>query len=247
MTNRIRFQIFAVTVLIASLVLAGGSARAATITHFEGQYSSGPGLPNMGISTDQPGTYTEGTGQKIFYLSSGSVSSTQDFSKQWNGLALNDLTVNVSGFTADNPIGIVTAFRIGDSTLLEVLGASIVDPHADFTMAAAAKITSDQESHATIEIGVTLRPLSSDPKGDDLTTFITAGGGIFTIDIDNIKITQPTTDGQVFFPVDRTKQVTVHWSINPVPEPSSLVSMLIGAGLLTLWARRRSRFDKVTS
>jgi hypothetical protein len=234
MTSRNRFPNLAVTALLASLVLAGGSARAATITHFDGQFSSGPNGPNRGISANEPGTnYAGGTGQKIFYLSFGTVSSTQDPSVQWNGLSLNDLTVDVSAFTVKNPFGLVTAFLSGDATLLQ---AGQGTPHADFTMAATAKIDSNGVDHATIDIGVTLRG-TSDPNGDDLSPFLI--GGTFTIDIDNIQITQPVNDGRVFFPVDPTKQVTVNWSINPVPEPSSAVSMLIGAGLLALWARRR--------
>jgi hypothetical protein len=236
MTSRNRFPNLAVTALLASLVLAGGSARAATITHFDGQFSSGPNGPNRGISANEPGTnYAGGTGQKIFYLSFGTVSSTRDPSVQWNGLSVNDLTVDVSAFTVDNPFGSVTAFLSGDATLLQ---AGQGTPHADFTMAATAKIDSNGVDHATIDIGVTLRG-TSDGNGDDLTAFNTAGGGTFSIDIDNIQITQPVNDGRVFFPVDPTKQVTVNWSINPVPEPSTAVSMLIGAGLLALWARRR--------
>ena len=239
MTSRNRFYSVAVAVLVASLVLAGGRARAATITHFEGQFSSGSSGPNIGISVAEPGMdYAEGTGQKIFYLSFGTVSSTQDPSAQWNFQSLNNLTVDVSAFTANNPFGSVTAFGLVDSTLLQVGPNLASDPHADFTMAATAKITTDGVEHATIEVGVTLRP-TSDPKGDDLSTFITAGGGTFTIDIDNIQITQPTTDGHVFFPVDPGKQVTVNWSINPLPEPSTAVTMLIGAGLLALWGRKK--------
>ena len=239
MTSRNRFHSLAVSVLVASLVLAGGRARAATITHFEGQFSSGPSGPNTGISVAEPTMdYAEGTGQKIFYLSFGTVSFTQDPSSQWSAQALNNLTVDVSGLTANNPFGSVTAFGIVDSTLLQVGPNLGTDPHADFTMAASAKITTNGEDHATIEIGVTLRP-TSDPKGDDLSTFITAGGGMFTLDIDNIQITQPTTDGRVFFPVDPSKQVTVNWSINPLPEPSTAVTMLIGAGLMALWARKK--------
>jgi hypothetical protein len=235
-----------VTVLVASLVLAGGRAPGATINHFEGQFSSGPIGPNIGISTAEPGTYVEGTGQKIFYLSFGAVSSTEVPSLQWILQPLNNLTVDISAFTANNPFGSVTAFDMGDSTLLLVGQSMETKPHADFTMADTAKITTNGVDHATIEIGVTLRS-TSDPNGDILDAFMTAGGGTFAIDIDNIKITQPTTDGQVFFPVDQQKQVSVNWSINPVPEPSTAVSMLIGAGLLALWGRRRrSTNDKVT-
>jgi hypothetical protein len=243
MISRNRFCSLAVTVLVASLVLAGGRARAATITHFEGQFFSDPTGTgtNFGISTNQPGeVYAGGMGEKIFYLSSGSVSDTQERSTQWIlGSSLNNLTMNVSAFTETNPFGSVTAFGIPlDSTLLQVLTTGAA--HADFSMADTAKITSKQEEHhVTIEIGVTLRP-SSDPNGDDLSTFVAAGGGTFTIDIDNIIITQPPTDGQVFFPVG-PGQVTVNWSINPVPEPSTAMSMLIGAGLLALWARRRTK------
>jgi hypothetical protein len=240
MTSRNRFGGLVVTVLVASLVLAAGRARAATIIHFEGEFSSG-GLSgiNTAISINQPGNdYAAGTGQeKIFYLSFGSVSSTLDPSSQWNTLPLNNLTINLSAFTVDNPFGSVTAFGIVDTTLLQVKGPS-APPNADFTMAATAQITTNQVDHATIEIPVTLR-LSSDGNGDDLSAFNTAGGGIFTIDIDNIQITQPTTDGKVLFPVDPGNQVTVHWSINPVPEPSSAVSMFIGAGLMALWVRKK--------
>ena len=115
MTSRNRFGGLVVTVLVASLVLAAGRARAATIIHFEGEFSSG-GLSgiNTAISINQPGNdYAAGTGQeKIFYLSFGSVSSTLDPSSQWNTLPLNNLTINLSAFTVDNPFGSVTAFGI---------------------------------------------------------------------------------------------------------------------------------------
>jgi hypothetical protein len=243
MTNRNRIRSLAVTVLVASVVLAGGRARAATITHFEGQFSGGPASgPNLGISTAEPDMpYAAGTGmEQIFYLSFGTVSNTVQASF-WDNQPLNNLTVDVSTFTAGNLFGSVTAFGMPlDSTLLQVGTTVPLAPHADFDMAATAKITSKVDEHrATIEIGVTLRG-SSVLNGDDLTAFITAGGGTFTLDIDNIDI-QPTLDGTVLFPVDPGKRVTVNWSINPVPEPSSAVSMLIGAGLLALWARRRTK------
>ena len=237
MTSRNRFHIFGVTALLASLVLAGGSARAATITQFAGQFSTGPNGTNFAITTSEEVPYQPGDGQKIFYLNYGTVSSTQDPSTQWNGLAINDLMVDVSGFTVDSPFGTVTAFGKIDTTLLQ---AGQGTPHADFTMAASSKIWTNGVDHAKIDIGVTLRG-TSDGNGDDLTAFNTSGGGIFSIDIDNIQITQPVNDGRVFFPVDPTKQVTVNWSIHQAPEPSSAVSMLIGAGLLTFWARRRRK------
>ncbi len=242
MTSHNRFHSLAVTVLVASLVLAGGRARAETITHFEGQFSNVPsGTTNIAISTVSPDMgYAPGTGiEQIFYLSSGTVSNT-DKPSFWDNQPLNNLTVDVSTFTTGNPFGSVTAFGGGDPTLLQVGTTVPLAPHADFAMAATAKITSNvDEHHATIEIGVTLNPISSVLGGDDLTAFITAGGGTFTLDIDNIDIT-PTMDGTVLFPVN-PGLVTVSWSINPVPEPSSAVSMLIGAGLLALWARRRTK------
>jgi hypothetical protein len=239
MISRNRFHSLAVTVLVASLVLAGACARAATITHFEGQFTNGPSTSEPG-----PGYGEKGTGQQIFYLSFGIVSLTQESSPdKWLLQSLNDLTVNLSAFTTENPFGTVAAFS-GDPMLLQVRQTVASDPQAAFTMADTAKITSNGVDHATIEIGVTLRPFpETDPKGDDLSTFITAGGGTFTIDLDNVQIT-PATDGQVFFPVGAGP---ITWSINPLPEPSSAVSMLIGAGLLALWARRRRpTIDKVT-
>jgi hypothetical protein len=243
MSQRRRFAVLTLTGLLAAVLHGGGSARASIITHYEGQYSSGDTGINMGISTNPPGSqYMNGTGQKIFYLSFGSVSSTTDFSQQWIGQAISQLQLDISAFTATNPFGSVTSYPAGEDPTLLRVGSSESEINADFTMADTATITSNTDLHqASITLGVTLRPDTTNPGGDDLNAFNVGGGGTFRIDIDNIDIV-PTSDGQVFFPVDPNQQVTVHWSIDAVPEPASAVSLLTGAGLLLgMWMRQRRR------
>jgi hypothetical protein len=250
MTSRNRFAVLAVTGLLAWFMLAEGSAQAAFITRFDGHNlgseATSPGT-NTAITTGFPyNSYQAGTGQTIFYLRDGTVISTSDpsdFALQ----PINRLIVDVTDFTEKNLFGVVTNYDTGgdspDRTLLQVGSTGEGNPiHADFTMAANSGIMSDLVNHkATITIPVTLRATSNPGPGDDLSAFNTAGGGLFVVDIDNIDI-RPTSDGQAFFPV-HAGPVTVNWHIvaTPVPEPSSAVSLLMGAGLLGVWFRRRRR------
>jgi hypothetical protein len=236
--TRSRFLLVALAGLLASLVFADGSARAAFITRFDGQFD--------GISTAPPfDPVQDGTGQKIFYLFGGIVSSTTDPSS-FDNQALNRLMVDVTRFIQNPGVGSVTNFDINvdnpDPTLLKV-GLGIEGGiHADFTMADTASLTSDLNAHkAVFNIGVTLRA-SSNPGNNDLSAFNTGGGGMFSIEIDNVDIT-PSNDGRVTFPVDPKKPVTVKWAIvaTPVPEPASAVSLLTGAGVLGLWVCRRKK------
>jgi hypothetical protein len=250
MTRRRRFTVIALAGLFASLLFAGGSARAAVIMSFAGQYSipvtvNGV-MQNQGIST-LPSSYQAGDGtQQVFYLSGGIVSGTVS-SSSFMGQAISDLTVDVSQFTFSNEVGNVTNANADMSSLLRV-GAG--NTQADFTIATNpngnSTITPANGDPSTnewlINVPVTLQGTTS---GDDLTAFNTSGGGAFILDITNLAIQVPNQiDGTVFFPVDPTKPVTVSFSLvptPPVPEPSSAVSLLTGAGLLGLWLRRRAK------
>jgi hypothetical protein len=87
-----------------------------------------------------------------------------------------------------------------------------------------------------------LRATSNPGPDDDLSAFNTAGGGQFIVTIQNIDLV-PTADGQVFFPIDKTKQVSVTFSLQatPVPEPSSALTFVVGAAACGIWWRRRRK------
>src|SRR5262245_43449354 len=221
MTARRDFRLVALTALLTPLLLPVGSARASIITRFEGQFSaSNPNFPgrNTAISV-APAAYVEGTGQKTFFLNSGTVSSTTDPSAAFVSLGISDLVFDISEFSDTNPFcSIFNAAFTGD-LLVGAFGSIF----ADFTMAPNASITSDPKTHtATLTTAVTLNNFFS--PGDNLNAFNTSGGGQFIIEVENVDII-PTNDGKIFFPVNPNQLVTIHWQIvatpAAVPEPSS--------------------------